>query len=271
MGFWSCFLSPRRRLRTAIILKPSSLFHFVRALKQRNPGCGCPRIAQQIAETFGIDIDKDVVRRVVAAHYRPERADDGPSWLTLLSQAKDSLWSVDLFRTESILLKSHWVLVIMDVFTRRIIAFGVQAVAVDGMALCRMFNQAISIQGLPIRLSLDHDPLFQFHRWQSNLRILGIESLQTVLYVLVSNPFVERLIGTIRREYLDRLFSWNAADLEEKLSRFKDYFNQARVHQGLAGITPNQAAGQPPSPQASLHHHHWKSHCNGLFELPIAA
>ncbi len=67
------------------------------------------------------------IRRVLAAHYRPERRDNGPSWLTLLGHTKDSLWSLDLFRTESILLRSHWVLVVMDQFTRRIIGFGVQA------------------------------------------------------------------------------------------------------------------------------------------------
>src|SRR5690242_8011550 len=82
--------------------------------------------------------------------------------------------------------------------------------------------------------------------------ILGIESVRTVLYV----PVFERLIGTVRREYLDRLFFWNAGP-EKKLSRFKNYFNQARVHQGLAGITPNQAAGQPPQPRARLPEYHW--------------
>ena len=82
----------------------------------------------------------------------------------------DSLWSVDLFRAESILLKSHWVLIVMDVVTRRIIGFAVQAVAVDGPALCRMFHRAVSGQPLPQRLSYDHDPLFEFHRWQANLR-----------------------------------------------------------------------------------------------------
>jgi hypothetical protein len=48
---------------------------------------------------------------------------------------KDSLWSIDLFRCESILLKGHWVLVVMDQFTCRIIGFGVHAGAVDGTAL----------------------------------------------------------------------------------------------------------------------------------------
>jgi hypothetical protein len=50
--------------------------------KRRNPHVGCPRITQEIAHTFGIDIDKD------AKHYRP--------WLTLIGHMKDSLWSVDV-------------------------------------------------------------------------------------------------------------------------------------------------------------------------------
>src|SRR5438874_12296377 len=47
-------------------------------LKRRNPRVGCPRIAQEIAHAFGIDIDKDIVRRVLAKHYRPEAGTDGP-------------------------------------------------------------------------------------------------------------------------------------------------------------------------------------------------
>ena len=93
----------------------------------RNPHFGCVRIAQQITRAFGVEIDKDVVRRVLAKHYRPgDSGTTGPSWLTFIAHAKDSLWSVDLFRCESILLHSHWVLVVIDVFTRRIIGFGIE-------------------------------------------------------------------------------------------------------------------------------------------------
>lgn len=53
------------------------------------------------------------------------------------------------------LLHTHWVLVVMDQFTRRIIGFGVHAGDVDGVALCRMFNRAISGQGEPPYLSSD--------------------------------------------------------------------------------------------------------------------
>ena len=241
-------------------------------MKQRNPRFGCVRIAQQIAHAFGIEIDKDVVRRVLARHYRPgDASDTGPSWLTFIGHAKDSLWSVDLFRCESILLRSHWVLLVMDVFTRRIIGFGIERAYVDGISVCRMFNHAIAGKSPPKHLSTDHDPLFRFHRWLANLRVLEIVEIKSVLYVPVSHPFVERLIGTIRREYLDRAFFWNAVDLERKLVEFGDYYNAYRVHRSLDGTTPAQRAGASSSALALLDRHVWRQHCQGLFQIPIAA
>jgi putative transposase len=158
---------------------------------------------------------------VLEKHYHPYPDDNGPSWLTFIGHAKDSLWSIDLFRCESNLLKSHWVLVVMDHFTRRIIDFGVRAGDVDGVALCRMFNTAISTRGVPNYLSSDNDPLFQYHQWQANLRILSVNEIKTVPHTPISHPFIERLIGTIRREYLDHILFWNTQDLERKLVDFR--------------------------------------------------
>ncbi len=105
LGLWSLFINPRRLPKVAVIIKPSTLLKFHEALKKRkyqrlfsprrqgkpgpkgpspeiiqvivemklrNSRFGCPRIAQQISKAFGIEIDKDVVRRVLAKHYRPE-------------------------------------------------------------------------------------------------------------------------------------------------------------------------------------------------------
>src|SRR5437879_8055258 len=96
-------------------------------MKQHNPTWGCPRIAQQMALAFHIQIDKDVVRRILAHHYLPGQDSDGPSWLTFLGHMKDSLWSMHLFRCASATLQSYWVLVVMDQYTRRIIEFGVRS------------------------------------------------------------------------------------------------------------------------------------------------
>jgi len=110
-GLWSLFLTPHRIQRAAVIIRPSTLLRFHEALKkreyrllfsshrqgkpcpkgpspelirviielkQRNPRFGCPKIALIIARTFGIEIDKNVVRRVPARHYRPTPGAGGP-------------------------------------------------------------------------------------------------------------------------------------------------------------------------------------------------
>jgi transposase InsO family protein len=303
LGFWSLFLSPRHVQRAAVIIRPSTLLKFHHLLKQRkyrrlyssgrkgkpgpkgpsleliqaivelkrrNPRFGCPRIAQQINKAFGTVIDKDVVRRVLASHYRPVPG-GGPSWLTFLGHTKDSLWSVDLFRCESILLKSHWVLVVMDHFTRRIIGFGIHAGDVNGVALCRMFNTAISSQGAPKYISSDNDPLFLYHQWQANLRILGADEVKTIPYTPLSHPFVERLIGTIRREFLDQTLFWNASDLERKLADFRKYYNSHRAHTALDGTAPAEMFEKRKIRLADISQFQWKSHCRGLYQLPVAA
>jgi len=60
-------------------------------VKRRNPRFGCPRIALIVATTFGVDIDKDVVRRILVKHLRPTLGGGGPSWLTVIGHVKDSL------------------------------------------------------------------------------------------------------------------------------------------------------------------------------------
>ena len=77
-----------------------------------------------------------------------------------------------------------------------------------------------------------------------NLRILEIDPIKIVPDTPVSHPFVERLTGTIRREFLDQTLFWNAVDLEKKLGLFQEYYNHRRVHASLKGDTPAQVGGE---------------------------
>src|SRR5215469_11727656 len=132
-GLCTLFLRPARVVRSAIVRKPSTLLHLHSVLRQRKyrmlfsprrrrqPG---PKGTQQrphgrrsgnetaqsrlglsphwqISLAFGVEIDKDLVRRVLSVHYGPESDSGGPSWLTFPGHTKDSLWSCDLFRCES--------------------------------------------------------------------------------------------------------------------------------------------------------------------------
>lgn len=119
--------------------------------KRRNPRFGYQRIAHQLALVFDMEIDKDVVRRVLGRYYRPKPGGGGPSWLTFLGHAKDSLWCADLFRCESLTLKTHWVMLVMDRATRRIVGFAVQAGNLDGPAVCRMFAVIVANANGPPR------------------------------------------------------------------------------------------------------------------------
>ena len=145
-GLCAAWIPLKRLAKCAVILKPSSVIRFHQALvlckyrwlyasgkrsrlglkgptkeviaavvemKRRNPRLGCRKIAEQISHAFGIEIDKDVVHRILAKHYHPDSIGDGVSWLTAIGHGKYSLWSIDLFRCESILLKSYWVIVVI--------------------------------------------------------------------------------------------------------------------------------------------------------------
>ena len=116
-GLCTLLMSPARVLRSAIALKPAKLLHFHKMLtkqkyrllfsaerirrpgpkgptkelihavvemKRRNRTWGCKRIAQQIGLAFGLDIDKDVVRRIFLIHFRPKASSGGPSWLSFI-------------------------------------------------------------------------------------------------------------------------------------------------------------------------------------------
>jgi transposase InsO family protein len=162
-------------------------------------------------------------------------------------------------------------MVAMDQFTRRIIGFAVHVGDVDGIAICRMFNEAVASMDAPRSLSTDNDPLFEYHRWQANLRILGIEEVKAVPYVPLSHPFIERLIGTTRREFLDHTLFWNARDLERKLREFREYYNRHRVHASLEEGTPAEASGEAGPRRADPRRFRWQGHCRAQFELPMAA
>jgi putative transposase len=167
--------------------------------------------------------------------------------------------------------RSYWVLVVMDQFTRRLVGIGVHRGAVTGADLCCMFNAAIHGQGAPRQLSTDHDPLFEAHRWTANLRILEIDEIKTGPHVPVSHSFVERLIGTIRREFLDQVLFWNVRDLERKLAEFQAYTTRHAPTRSLEGHTPLTFASGHTVTFADLSRVRWDLSLRDLVQLPVAA
>ncbi len=181
---YSLLFSPKSRNKPGPRGPSQDLIHLIVEMKHRNRRFGALRIAMQINNTFGLDINKDVVLRVLAKHYHYSPDNNGPSWLSFIGNLKDSLWSIDFFRVQSITLNTHWVMVVLDQYTRRIIGFAVH---------------------------------------------------------------------------------------QKQLDSFKVFYNDNRVHSSLNANTPSQKSGKSRSEIVPIQHFKWKAHCNGLFQLPIAA
>jgi putative transposase len=129
-------------------------------------------------------------------------------------------------------------MVVTDQYTQGIAGFAAHAGAADGPDLCRLFNEASSGQCLPRLISSDNDPLFQYRQWKANLNILDIGEVKWLPNAPMSHPFVERLIGSVRRQLPDHTLFWTQADLESQLRDYQLYFNNQRCHSSHDGSTP---------------------------------
>ena len=101
-----------------------------------------------------------------------------------------------------------------------------------------------------------------------NPRVLDIDEIKSLPHVPMSHLFVERLIGSTRRELRGQTLFWTATDLEKKLRDYQRYYNECRTHSVRDGATPIETTGNKVT---DLNKYRWETHCRGLFELPIAA
>jgi len=160
----------------------------------------------------------------------------------------------------------------MDIYSRKLIGFEVIEGSLTGPIICQMFNRILINTGqTPKYLSSDHDPLFRFSQWQRNLSISEIDEIKSIPEIPLSHPFIERVIGTTRREYLDHQIIWGPNDLCKQLQEFQNYYNENRVHYSLNGQTPLDFIQTNKKSPLDLNNYSWEVTCNGRYQIPIAA
>ena len=255
-GFLVLFMHPGRIRKAAVVVKPATLTKFRRALqsrnyhrlfssrknakpgpkgpsddlirvivelKQRNARFGCPRIAQEINKAFGLNIDKDVVRRVLAKHYRPEHYDGGPSWLTFFRHMAESLWSFAPFRRRSILPIFLSTLLVIGQCTRRKIGCGIAGSHFDQTVFCSLFTAGIPVIEASKLLSSAQDPPFVHYRRRR--KCLGKNRTQALAVFPRAPPFAERRIRTKRRCHRDYRSNCSAIVLETEHEALNNNYN----------------------------------------------
>ncbi len=137
-------------------------------------------------------------------------------------------------------------------------------------SMVRMFYEVMSKSDRkPKYVSTDHDPLFRYSTWSTNLEFDDIKEIKTVPNIAWSHPFVERVIGSTRRKYLNDIVFLCKSDLDRKLYEFTKYYNEARVHHSLDGGTPSKKLTAKGLAKIDLNNYGWKSYCGGRYQIPV--
>ena len=208
------------------------LRQLIKRMWQANPTWGSPRIVAEL-KMLGIDVAKSTVEQ-----YKPTRGKPpSPSWRTFLEQHAHELASIDFFVVPTATLKVLFVLVVLVHDRRRIVYFNVTEQP-TAQWTAQQLTEAFPFDTAPRYLLRDGDGSYG-REVQRRIFSLGTKEVITAPASPWQNPYVERVIGSIRRELLDHVIVINDRHLKRLLSAYLDYYHPWRTHRSLAGDAPD--------------------------------
>lgn len=210
----------------------TELRELIRRMWRANPTWGSPRIVGELRK-LGISVAKSTVER-----YRPRR--DGPpsvSWKTFLDLHIKDLASIDFFVVPTARFKLLFVFIVVSHDRRRILHFNVTEHPTARWTAQQLL-EAFPFDTAPRYLVRDGDSIYG-SAVKQRIKTLGIEDLVTAPASPWQNPYVERLIGSIRREFLDHVVVLNERHLKQLLSHYFAYYHEWRLHRSLDMDAPD--------------------------------
>jgi transposase InsO family protein len=224
---------------------------------RENPLWGAPRIRDEL-RLLGHDVAASTVARYMGRRGRPP----SPTWQSFLRNHLSCLASVDFFVVPTVTFKLLYGFVVLCHDRRRVAHFNVTAhPTADWVA--RQVREAFPFDEAPRYLIRDRDAAYG-DRFRECLESLGIDEVLTAPRSPWQNPYVERLIGSVRRECLDHVIVFNEAHLKRVLAGYFAYYHHARTHRALGGDAPYPRQVEPPGcgrvialPQVGGLHHRY--------------
>jgi len=197
-----------------------------------NPAWGAERIRGELLK-LGIEVSKCSVQQYPR---RGPAAPSSQSWRTFHRNHRSSIWAADLLTVQTLTFRTLHVLVFVNHARRELVHLYVTA-SPTAAWVWRQLIAATPWGRVPRYLVRDRDAVFGGD-FASRARRLGIETLLAPVRAPKANAIVERLVGTLRRECLDRLIIVNEAHLRAVLAEFAEYYNGERPHRALGLQTP---------------------------------
>src|ERR1035438_2626843 len=231
----------------------------IRSMSRANPLWGAPRIHGELLK-LGIDIGETSVSKYMVRQRKPP----SQTWRTFLDNHVQQLVSVDFFTVPTIRFQVLYVFLVLAHERRRILHFNVTAHPTAEWT-AQQLREAFPFEQIPRYLLRDRDRIFG-GEFREDVKAMGIQEVLSAPRSPWQSAYVERVIGTIRREGLDHVIVLNEASLYRHVKSFLAYYHESRTHLSLAKDTPEPRSVQPPElggavvaiPQVGGLHHRYE-------------
>jgi transposase InsO family protein len=235
--FWTWKVRHGKPGRPAV---PREMRDLIRHISRENPGWGAPRIHGELLK-LGINIGETSVSKYLVRHRKPP----SQSWRTFLDNHLKSLVSIDFFTVPTIRFQVLYVFLVLAHERRRILHFAVTAHP-SAEWTTQQLREAFPWDSVPRYLLRDRDRIFG-HEFVEQVKAMGIKQVLSAPRSPWQRAYVERIIGTIRRECLDHMVVFNESSLSRHLQAFVGYYHRTRTHLALNKDAPDPRSVQFPT------------------------
>jgi len=238
-GFRIYWARISRRKSTGRHPVSSEVRALIKKMSQANPFWGAPRIHGELLK-LGIEISERTVSRLMPKDRKPP----SQTWRAFLNNHLSDLVSIDFFTVPTVTFRVLFVFVVLSHSRRRVVHFNVTEHP-TAIWTAQQMVEAFAEDNTPRYLLRDRDKIYGYD-FRERIQALGIEEVPTAPASPWQQPFVERLIGSVRRDCLDHVVVFGERHLRKILKSYFEYYHRSRTHLSLAKDTPESRIIQPP-------------------------
>ena len=238
-GFKHYWTWKSRRQRVGRPPVDKEIRKLIRQMQSANIGWGAPRIHGELLK-LGIDISQAAVSKYMVRQQKPP----SQTWRTFLENHADCIAGIDFFTVPTATFRILYVFIVLCHDRRHIVHFNVTAHPTARWT-AQQLVEAFPFESAPRYLLRDRDAIYG-EKVRRRIKSLCIEEVVTAPHSPWQNPFVERIIGSIRRDCLDHIIVLNERHLRRILREYFSYYHSCRTHISLNKDPPETRTVEPP-------------------------
>jgi len=210
------------------------LRRLIRRISRENPLWGATKIRHVLVELGFEELDVGTVRKYMPRRRHPRNPSG--NWLSFIRNHMDVSWAMDFCVVRTLGFRALYVFVVLEHGRRRIRHWAVtECPSLDW--IIQQLRESAPFGEVPRYMHRDNDGIYG-KRVSQFLKDSGIEEVRSAYNSPWQNPFVERFFGSLRRELLDQVIILHEQHLRNLLSEYVSWYENVRLHQGLAGDSP---------------------------------